>query len=314
LNFASTGWAYSQFSNSGVARPGPVFYGATQSHAYSEASLVDPISGEPNADGLGSLGLTADQVTQGQWEPAWNRLFPVNFDLAAGDTSGSDIQLPGWVHHGGGGSGNREERGGSGNHTLELNSGDTSRIHNRTYVPHDAGRLAFNRWISDPSSDDLLEVRLGDTLLASFNLTQVDDFFTIMRIPIPGALRDGVSTLSFQIVNLGLAVDSEVRIDNVVFLLGIIGDMDGDGDVDFDDIDAFVLGLNDPAGYEAIFGVSPAELGDMDMDGDLDFDDISGFVAILSGGGSQAVPEPSTLVLMCVVFFCLLAFRSRNTA
>jgi hypothetical protein len=174
--------------------------------------------------------------------------------------------------------------------------------------------LAFNRWISDPSSDDLLEVRLGNTLLASFNLAQADDFFTITRIPIPGALRDGVSTLSFQIVNLGLAVDSEVRIDNVVFLLGIIGDMDGDGDVDFDDIDAFVLGLNDPAGYEAIFGVSPAELGDMDMDGDLDFDDISGFVAILSGGGGQAVPEPSTLVLMCVVFFCLLAFRSRNTA
>jgi hypothetical protein len=67
-----------------------------------------------------------------------------------------------------------------------------------------------------------------------------------------------------------------------------VGDMDFDGDVDFDDIDDFVLGLNDPAAYEALYGVPPATNGDMDGDGDQDFDDIAGFVAALASGQQSA--------------------------
>ena len=70
---------------------------------------------------------------------------------------------------------------------------------------------------------------------------------------------------------------------------GVKGDMDCDGDVDFDDINDFVLGLNSPADYESMYGIPPSVKGDIDMDGDQDFDDISGFVGILSGGGD---PEP----------------------
>lgn len=81
----------------------------------------------------------------------------------------------------------------------------------------------------------------------------------------------------------------------------LLGDMDCDGDVDFDDIDDFVLGLTNPQGYENQFGVPPATKGDTDEDGDLDFDDIDDFVAILNNpvsGVRQTVPEPSTAVLL----------------
>jgi hypothetical protein len=57
-----------------------------------------------------------------------------------------------------------------------------------------------------------------------------------------------------------------------------LGDMDFDGDLDFDDVDDFALGLMDALRYEALYGVVPSSHGDMDGDGDLDFDDIPGFV------------------------------------
>lgn len=63
------------------------------------------------------------------------------------------------------------------------------------------------------------------------------------------------------------------------------GDVDFDGDMDFDDIDPFVLGLKDPEAYEQQYGVPPACNGDTDDDGGFDFDDIPGFVSLLTGGG-----------------------------
>jgi len=76
------------------------------------------------------------------------------------------------------------------------------------------------------------------------------------------------------------------------------GDLDIDGDVDFDDIPSFVLGLTEPAVYLSTIGVAPSVRGDIDGDGDLDFDDIPGFVALLGGTGPlQSVPEPATVAL-----------------
>jgi hypothetical protein len=76
----------------------------------------------------------------------------------------------------------------------------------------------------------------------------------------------------------------------------LAGDVDFDQDVDFDDIDDFVLGLNDPAAYEQLFGLPPSRKGDTDEDGDLDFDDIASFVDILNGAAPRAshfaLPEP----------------------
>jgi T5SS/PEP-CTERM-associated repeat protein len=86
-------------------------------------------------------------------------------------------------------------------------------------------------------------------------------------------------------------------------LAALTGDMDCDGDVDFDDIDDFVLGLNNPEEYENQIGVPPETKGDTDGDGDMDFDDIDDFVSILTSSNllvALSVPEPVTAMLMCL--------------
>jgi hypothetical protein len=70
-----------------------------------------------------------------------------------------------------------------------------------------------------------------------------------------------------------------------------LGDMDMDGVVDTSDIDALVLALNDPATYEAAFGVPATLHGDADHDGDVDFDDLDDFVAILELSASERRQE-----------------------
>ncbi len=62
------------------------------------------------------------------------------------------------------------------------------------------------------------------------------------------------------------------------------GDLNCDGDIDFDDINPFVLALSDPAAYQAAYPNCNILNGDCDGDGDVDFDDINPFVAILAGG------------------------------
>jgi hypothetical protein len=74
------------------------------------------------------------------------------------------------------------------------------------------------------------------------------------------------------------------RIDMGAFEVQLRGDMNFDGAVDMDDIDDFVLGLNDPAAYEAQYGAPPSANGDIDGDGDQDFDDIDKFVGLLNSG------------------------------
>ncbi len=60
------------------------------------------------------------------------------------------------------------------------------------------------------------------------------------------------------------------------------GDCNCDGFVDFNDIDAFVLALSDPAGYLAMFPNCPGRARDVNGDGMVSFDDIDPFVAALT--------------------------------
>lgn len=100
-----------------------------------------------------------------------------------------------------------------------------------------------------------------------------------------------------------------------------VGDVDCDGDVDFDDIDDFVQGLQDPEAYRAIYGLPPDRKGDTDGDFDLDFDDIAGFVVAIgvnapieSGSESLSVPEPPTLAFVSVAVLVLGGCRLRLRA
>jgi len=60
-----------------------------------------------------------------------------------------------------------------------------------------------------------------------------------------------------------------------------VGDMDCDGDVDFDDINPFVLALGGQAGYLAAYPGCLWENADCNGDGLVDFDDINAFVTLL---------------------------------
>ncbi len=61
----------------------------------------------------------------------------------------------------------------------------------------------------------------------------------------------------------------------------MLGDLNCDGAVDFDDINAFVLALSGQAGYEAAYPDCDWYLADCDEDGDVDFDDINPFVSLI---------------------------------
>ena len=63
------------------------------------------------------------------------------------------------------------------------------------------------------------------------------------------------------------------------------GDVNCDGNVDFFDIDPFVLAVTDPAGYAAAYPDCNIMLADCNGDGFVNFFDIDCFVALITGGG-----------------------------
>jgi hypothetical protein len=61
----------------------------------------------------------------------------------------------------------------------------------------------------------------------------------------------------------------------------------GDGQVNFGDINPFVLYLSNNVAWQATYPGCPPENGDVSGDGSYpSFDDINPFVALLSGGGA----------------------------
>jgi hypothetical protein len=64
--------------------------------------------------------------------------------------------------------------------------------------------------------------------------------------------------------------------------VGNLGDLDCDGDLDFGDINPFVLALSNPAVYPEYYPACNMLLADIDGDGFLYFSDINPFIALLS--------------------------------
>ncbi len=100
------------------------------------------------------------------------------------------------------------------------------------------------------------------------------------------------SFLSYPTFN-GVAVND----DSVLIKYTYFGDSNLDGFVTDDDLGYFL------AGYGSDISANPWILGDYNHDGFTTDDDLGFFLAAygstpgLSGGGIQAIPEPSTLVL-----------------
>jgi hypothetical protein len=119
-------------------------------------------------------------------------------------------------------------RDGGVNHFLELyaSDGEELREHNYLYVPAQKGSLflEFDLQRTETSTDDVLEVRLGDDqgqgpkqVLARLPLETLDPAFIRRCLPIPNNLRNQAHTLTFEIDAAGGPVDSRVRIDNLAF-------------------------------------------------------------------------------------------------
>ncbi len=64
------------------------------------------------------------------------------------------------------------------------------------------------------------------------------------------------------------------------------GDTNCDGEIDFSDINPFVLALSDFAEWQTEFPDCPAANVDIDGDGQVNFNDINPFVALLTGGAT----------------------------
>ena len=93
----------------------------------------------------------------------------------------------------------------------------------------------------------------------------------------------------------------------------LLGDLDVDQDVDFDDIIGWRVAALDLDGYKATYGFPAASRGDTDLDGDFDFDDKNSFVELLTGGRIRAVPEPQGIeiaVVAAAMFLLGVAIRS----
>jgi hypothetical protein len=94
-------------------------------------------------------------------------------------------------------------------------------------------------------------------------------------------------------------------------LLTLVGDMNGDGYVDGNDIAGFVLALTDPNAYLAAYPNMTLQdmtiRGDINDDGYVDGNDIASFVDLLVNGSASpaagpaaAVPEPSSFLLLAM--------------
>ncbi len=124
---------------------------------------------------------------------------------------------------------------------------------------------------------------------------------------------DGAGNFTGDVTGIDFASidgDQFVTVSNQISL----GDMDCDGDTDFDDIPDFVVALTDKPAYEAEHLVPPEYKGDMDGNGRFDFDDIPGFVDALSGGSAelQGVPEPTTLLLAVLAGLAVASSQYRK--
>jgi len=61
------------------------------------------------------------------------------------------------------------------------------------------------------------------------------------------------------------------------------GDLNNDGVINFDDVDAFVLALTNPTEYQNQYGVPATRAGDLNCSGAVDFNDIDPFIERLGG-------------------------------
>lgn len=98
----------------------------------------------------------------------------------------------------------------------------------------------------------------------------------------PGDAVQGWVGGAYWVRNQFMGRQPAMWVNAVGLPVGLPGDLDCDGRVDFGDINPFVLALADPAGYQTAFPDCEIENGDINADGKVDFGDINPFVNLLT--------------------------------
>jgi hypothetical protein len=189
-------------------------------------------------------------------------------------------------------------------------------------------------------SNGELQIEIDSTSSFDFvTVTQDAELGGTLTVDITGVDPTTIDNTMFEILT---AADVDQTFDNVVtvgnddyffgpeydqnsvsLLLFSEGDMNLDGNISPDDVQAFAMAVTNPLGYFNLYEVFGEQSGDINDDGFFDFDDIQPFsnlpgisltaeevLAVIQSFNS-AVPEPGSAVLaLCGAAF-LLAGRTR---
>lgn len=152
-----------------------------------------------------------------EWNTVAHAIFNGSFEFFCGLCDplpvGENNRIPGWQLHGGGISSDTQVS--VENAALALKGQGARATHNRFYIPANATHLMFDTRVVNPSV--ILTVSIDSTSVGSLMLTSATADFSQNTLAIPSALRDGVHTLSFEIIQAWSQTTQpeEVRIDNV---------------------------------------------------------------------------------------------------
>ena len=173
----------------------------------------------------------------------------------------------------------------------------------------DLGSFAIGGAVTPELEIDLhnLASNQGESLTARLDLDSIDETDTDDKFSISGVLFSNLEANNNQPFTINATADalgnySAVFTFNVsdedlpgattgaltlnvsMDVVGILGDMDGNGVVDFGDIEPFVTALFNRNDYNTMFpGIDADIIGDVNGDGLLDFGDIEPFVDLLFG-------------------------------
>lgn len=159
------------------------------------------------------------------------------------------------------------------------------------FVEQIAFRSTGNILAADPFAGRVFELDAGGVIVRQFVATRPRGVVELLSGDVLVSGEDGVQVFNGQSTALKSTVvpgfpTSAVRL---IASLGqrctsayVLGDMNVDGQVDFFDIEPFVLALSDPAAYATKYPTSDREcVGDINSDGTTNMHDIQPFVELL---------------------------------
>ncbi|QDS98032.1 hypothetical protein [Adhaeretor mobilis] len=236
-------------------------------------------SGVPARDAIGfhfseiaggsraGLEQFGSKIDAGSIETVNNGDFRFNFGVFSDNP-------PGWIRHGGSGTGDVDDSG----DYLELDAAGNASFRRHNPLWFDVNTVAVEYdyqiyGIEGSSPDDQLQVIIGDTVIESLLLSSINGSFVIdHQAPLSFTHGGFVDTLEFRINDsAGDGIDSAVRIDNIRLVTSIPAP-----DADFNK-EAAVSGF-DFLTWQTSAGIPLGAVnaqGDADFDGNIDLDDLT---------------------------------------